>query len=170
LTARDYLQKLRDRRRRRGAAMAESAIIAMVMVIIFACMWAAVSYHKAKLQAMDQARAQAWTQALQSCSGNESLVTDLGNEAGNSGAGGVPDTQNDFYNPVDNDAFKDSGYVTVTKTRNVKFPGVIGGQSFDMQAKMHMRCNEPKKNDDGAKYFKIVFLVAIGLYALLSIF
>ena len=152
--------------------MAEAAIIAMVMVIVFACMWAAVSYHRAKLTAMDQARTAAWAQALKSCSGNESVVSDLGNSAGDADSPGVPSTEDSkqFYDVTSNDAFKDSGYVTVTKTKNVKFPGVIGGQSFDMQGKMHMRCNEPKKNDDGAKYFKIVLAAGIALYALLAVF
>ena len=152
--------------------MAESAIIAMVMVIIFACMWGAVSYHKAKLQAMDQARAQGWAQALQACSGNESVASDIGNAVGESGSEGMPSTSesDQFYDIKSNDAFKDSGYITITKSKNVKFPGVIGGQSFDMQGKMHMRCNEPKKNDDGEKYFKIVLAAGIALYALLAIF
>jgi len=39
---------------------------------------------------------------------------------------------------------------------------VIGGNSYTMVGKMHMRCNEPKKNDNGKKYF----LIALGAGAI----
>ncbi len=61
-----------------------------------------------------------------------------------------------------NDVFKDSGYPTITKQRDAKFPNVIGGNTYTMVGKMHMRCNEPKKNDNGKKYF----LIALGAGAI----
>ena len=156
------LEQLRARRRRRGAAMTESAIIAMVMVIVFACMWAAVSYEHAKIRVMDESRAQAWQKAIagSSCSGGESMEADMNANAGDANSDATPDTSGvDSYVPITgNGAFTDSGYLTLELKRDVKFPGVIGGSTYTMWGKMHMRCNEKKKNDDGDKYFALALL------------
>jgi hypothetical protein len=161
------LQRVRARRRRRGAAMTESAIIAAFMVIQFACIWAAVSYQKAKIGVMDEARVAAWATTIQYCSGGGDVSGDLNQSVGDANAGGVPDiseasNQAGSSFGLANAVFKDSGYPTITKQREAKFPGVIGGSTYTMIGKMHMRCNEPKKNDDGKKYF----LIALGAGAI----
>jgi hypothetical protein len=140
--------------------MTESAIIAMVMVIIFACMWAAVSYEHAKIRVMDEARAQSWGQALAgtNCSGGgEDLSGQMNANSQDANSDATPDTSGiDSTIPVaGNAAFSDSGYVTVELKRNVQFPGLIGGKSYTMWGRMHMRCNEKPNNDDGDKYFWI---------------
>lgn len=147
--------------------MTESAIIAAFMVIQFACIWAAVTYQKAKIGVMDDARVAAWAAALNACDGGGSMATDIGQQVGDSEAGGVPDiseAQNQAGSQfgTGNGAFNDSGYHTTTKQRQAKFPNLIGGSTYTMYGKMHMRCNEPKKNDDGKKYF----LIALGAGAI----
>lgn len=142
--------------------MTESAIIAMVMVIVFACMWAAVSYEHAKIRVMDEARAQAWQKAISgdSCSGGGSMEGDINANAGDANSDATPDTsgvQGDYNMPISG-VMTDSGYLTHELKRDVKFPGVIGGSTYTMWGKMHMRCNEKKKNDDGNKYFALALL------------
>ncbi len=145
--------------------MVESAIIAMVMVICFACLWAAVSFEHAKIRVMDEARVGAWAGALaggSSCSGGENLTGELGNTAAEAGSDALPDTskiEGQYMKFGGNEAFTDSGYLTVQIQRNVTFPGIIGGTSYAMQGKFYIRCNEQKKNDDGEKYF----LIALGI-------
>jgi len=147
--------------------MTESAIIAAFMVIQFACIWAAVSYQKAKIGVMDEARLAAWQTTIQYCSGGGDVSTDMEQNVGDSNAGAMPDIsgaqeQGGGSFGLGNDVFKDSGYPNIQKQRNAKFPGVIGGSSYTMYGKMHMRCNEPKKNDNGKKYF----LIALGAGAI----
>ncbi|GMV18656.1 MAG: hypothetical protein HS104_00740 [Polyangiaceae bacterium] len=141
--------------------MTESAIIAAFMVIQFACIWAAVSFQKAKIGVMDEARLAGWQTAIQYCSGGGDVASDLDQNVGDSGGGAVPDIsgaseQGGGSFGLGNDVFKDSGYPTISKQRETKFPGVIGGSSYTMYGKMHMRCNEPKKNDNGKTYFLII--------------
>lgn len=141
--------------------MTESAIIAAFMVIQFACIWAAVSYQKAKIGVMDEARLAAWQTTIQYCSGGGDVSGDMEQNVGDANAGGVPDIsgaqeQGGSSFGLGNDVFKDSGYPNISKQRQAKFPGVIGGSSYTMYGKMHMRCNEPKKNDNGKTYFLII--------------
>ncbi len=152
--------------------MVEGAIIAMVMVILLACMWAAVSYERVKLQVMNDARTAAWQKALQPCQGNDNVLTSIDQSSADANSEPPPDTGGDlgkFISLPSLDVFKGSGYVDVDLTQNTTFPGVIGGTTFTMHGKMYMRCNEPKRNDDGKKYFDIVLLAGIALYALLAI-
>jgi hypothetical protein len=147
--------------------MTESAIIAAFMVIQFACLWAAVSFQKAKIGVMDEARVAAWQQTIQYCSGGGDVMSDVAQNTGDSNSGAAPDIsgaqeQGGSSFGLGNDVFKDSGYPTITKQRDAKFPNVIGGNTYTMVGKMHMRCNEPKKNDNGKKYF----LIALGAGAI----
>ncbi len=57
--------------------MTESAIIAAFMVIQFACLWAAVTFQKAKIGVMDEARVAAWATAIQYCSGSGDISGDI---------------------------------------------------------------------------------------------
>lgn len=172
MTTHELRKRLARLRRQRGAAMAEGAIVAMVMVILLASMWAAVSYEKTKLTVMDQARVAAWQKSLQTCAGDEDVLTDIGNSSEDAASDAPPDTGStgDFISLPGLDVFKSAGYAEVDLTKGVTFPGVIGGQTFTMHGKMYMRCNEPKKNDDGEKYFKIVLAAGIALYALMAVF
>jgi hypothetical protein len=152
--------------------MAEGAIIAMVMVILLASMWAAVNYERTKLQVMDQARVAAWQKSLQTCAGDEDVLTDVADSSADAASDAPPDTGStgDFISLPGLDVFKSAGYAEVDLQKQVQFPGVIGGQTYSMHGKMYMRCNEPKKNDDGEKYFKIVLAAGVALYAILAIF
>jgi hypothetical protein len=156
----------RSRRGERGAAMVEAAIIAACMVIELASMWAAMSYERAKLQAMDEARVTAWAAALQPCDGSESTLGDLGNETANADSDALP-SQGESSKFLDLDKTslsKDSGYVDVTKQKNVVFPKVIGGQQFTMKAHMYMRCNEPKPPENLKDFFKTAFGVLKSMF------
>lgn len=149
--------------------MTEGAIIAACMVILFACMWAGVSYERTKISVMDEARLTAWQQALQPCSGGDSVMTDIGSEAGNANVpGGMPNNSgsNQYIDPSKTSLGKDSGYVTVVKKKDVTFPQVIGGGTFTMQGKMHMRCNEPKPTENLKDFFKQAFNVAKDLFSI----
>ena len=94
-------------------------------------------------------------------------MSDVAQNTGDSNSGAAPDIsgaqeQGGSSFGLGNDVFKDSGYPTITKQRDAKFPNVIGGNTYTMVGKMHMRCNEPKKNDNGKKYF----LIALGAGAI----
>jgi hypothetical protein len=151
--------------------MVEGAIIAMMMVILLACMWAALSYERTKLKVMDEARTAAWQKALQSCAGEgDSVLTDIGDASADSGSGPPQSTSDSdpFISLPSLDVFKSAGYANVDLTKPVTFPGVMGGQTYQMHGKMYMRCNEPKKNDDGEMYFKIVLAAGVALYAIMA--
>jgi hypothetical protein len=142
--------------------MAEGAIVIGCFVIVFACMWAATRYQNAKIRAMDDGRHAAWKAALNACSGGGDLTSAIGNVASDSGSGAIPDVgqANDLVpgGVLSQGSFtNDSGYVTVTKTRVAQFPFIIGGAVFPMQGRYYVRCNEPKKDDTGDKWFGIIF-------------
>jgi hypothetical protein len=165
LNARELIQRYRAGRRRRGAAMVEAAIIAMVMVVIFACMWASVTFQNTKIRAMDDARVDAWQKSLKACTGGDSVIGDVGSQLSESGAPSIPDTSKTKelmggQGVTDmSDFSQDSGYMTVVKTRPGMYPLVIGGMPYAMQGKMHMRCNEPTLESQKSKE-SIVFAAA----------
>jgi hypothetical protein len=146
--------------------MAEAAIIAAFMVIQFACMWAAVSYEKAKVQAMDEARSMAWQSALQACKGTESTLGDVANEAQEAGADALPDQSGAAVgSKVDltkTSLATDSGYVDLTRERTVTFPQVIGGSQFTMKAHEYIRCNEPHPPENIKDFFEAAWHVITG--------
>jgi hypothetical protein len=147
--------------------MAEAAIIAAFMVIQFACMWGAVNYEKAKLMVMDEARFQAWQAALQPCDGTEDTMGNIGNETANADSDAVP-SQGESQQYIDigkTSLGKDSGYVDITRERNVTFPKVIGGSQFTMKAHMYMRCNEPKPPEGLKDFFETAFNVLKGMFS-----
>ncbi len=154
-------------RLRRGAAAVEAVIVASVMVIIMACLWGAVNAHKAKLTAMDAARALAWKQALAGCEGSGNA---LDNVTANTGQAedvpGMPNTSEaeGYIDFGDTSLTKDSGYIDLTKSESAVFPGIIGGNSYEMKAHMYMRCNEPPAPDNVGDFFKTAFGVVKGVF------
>jgi len=163
------IRKARNRRRQRGAAMTESAIIAAFMVIQFACMWAAVSYERAKIMVMNEARAEAWAQAIKPCGGGGGdVMGDIGGATGDASSPNMPNTgeSNQYIDIGSTSMGKDAGYVTITRQRNVTFPGIIGGKSYMMSSRMHMRCNEPPGPETPWDFFKQAFGVVKGLFGL----
>lgn len=155
------------RRRERGAATAEGVIITGMMVIIMACLWGIVSAHRAKITAMDDARKSAWVAALKPCSGGGSTMGDITAATGQAESDAVPDTSesNQYLDPSKTSLGTDSGYITLKKTRQVTFPGVIGGSTYTMYGHMHMRCNEPNPPENLVDFFKTAFGVVKGVFS-----
>lgn len=155
------LRELIKRRRSRGAAMVESAIIAGFMVILFACLWAAASYHSTKIRVMDEARAEAWKKAIGPCQGAESIHDDLSAAATEASSPGVPSTKSsdDYVDLQKTSLAVGSGYVAVEKEKNVQFPGLLGGSTFPMKGRMRLRCNEPEAPETAVDFFKQGFAV-----------
>lgn len=141
--------------------MVEAAIIAGMMVLVFACMWGAVSFQRAKLSAMNQARVAAWTAALRPCDGSENTLEDLANTTDDAESDPLPNTQkvDQFAALGKTSLAKDSGYVDVTRKQSAQFPKVIGGQTYELQAHMYMRCNEPDPPETALEFFKTGFAV-----------
>lgn len=139
----------------------EAVIVTGVLAIIMACMWAAVSYQKVKLEVMAEARAQAWQAALQPCEGSGDTLNDIAGETGSADSDSMPGTQSvDKYLDVGTTSLAtDSGYVDVTRKRSVTFPKMIGGATYQMQGSMYMRCNEPNPPENVTDFFKTAFSV-----------
>jgi len=141
--------------------MVESAVVAAFMVIILACMWAAVKFQSTKITVMDQARLATWQAALQPCEGSESTLENIADATDDSEAGPLPSTaQVDPYLDVHATSLaKDSGYVEVTRKKSVAFPGVLGGKAYEMRSSMRVRCNEP----EAPETLQDLFLTALGV-------
>ncbi|MCC6666531.1 MAG: hypothetical protein IT375_22455 [Polyangiaceae bacterium] len=149
------------RRRQRGAAMVEAAVIAVFMLMMFASLWAAVSYQAAKLRAMDDARHAAWAAALAPCQGGGDTLTDVANTTKDSGSGPLPSTQHSdhFLDVRAGSLAKDAGYVDLTRQRQVKFPKLMGGSTYEMRGRMYLRCNEPTPPETA----RDLFMTAVGV-------
>src|SRR5215510_13646894 len=111
--------------------MTEAAIVISLFVVLFACMWAAVSYQNAKLRAMDDARAEGWGKALQNeCGDGDNMMNNIGDQSQESGAPATPDTSktNDLLGGQGvtsmSEFSKDSGYMTLVKHRTGAFPAL----------------------------------------------
>jgi hypothetical protein len=141
--------------------MVESAIVAVFMVIVLACMWAAVRFQSTKIRVMDEARVATWQAALHSCEGSESTLDNIADATGDSEAGPLPSTaQVDPYLDVHSTSLaKDSGYVEITRKKSVAFPGLLGGRAYEMRSSMSMRCNEP----EAPETLQDLFLTALGV-------
>ncbi len=141
--------------------MVEAAVIAVFMLMMFASLWAAVSYQAAKLRAMDDARHAAWAAALAPCQGGGDTLTDVANTTKDSGSGPLPSTQqSDHFLDVRADSLaKDSGYVDLTRERQVKFPKLMGGSTYEMRGRMYLRCNEPAPPETA----RDLFMTAVGV-------
>jgi Flp pilus assembly protein TadG len=152
---------MEKRRRQRGAAMVESAVVAAFMVILLACMWAAVRFQSAKIAVMNETRVAAWQAALQPCEGTESTLDNIAQATDDSSSGPLPSTANvDPYLSVGASSLAtDSGYVDVTRKRLVAFPGLLGGKVYEMKSSMTMRCNEPTPPENAED----LFLTALGV-------
>lgn len=141
--------------------MVEGAVVAALFVILFACMWAAVSYQRAKIRVMEDTRRAIWPEALAACAGSGSSLDDVGNNTSDADSPALPDTKaSDQYADLEKSSLAvSSGYVTIEKKRVVTFPGVIGGSSATMRGRMRVRCNEPKPPETAAQFFKQGFSV-----------
>jgi len=148
-------------RRARGAAMVESAVVAAFMLVMFACLWSAVSYHAGKLRAMNEARYSAWQVALGTCDGSEDAIEDIGETTDEAGAGSLPNTKqsDQFLSVRAGSLANESGYVDLTRKRTVTFSKLVGGGSHEMKSRMHMRCNEPTPPETA----KDLFMTALGV-------
>lgn len=148
--------------------MTESAIIAAFMVIQFACLWAAVSYERAKIMVMNEARVEAWSKAIKPCNGGGGgdVLGDIGSATGDANSPGMPSTgeSNQYIDLGSTSMAQDAGYVTINRQRNVTFPAVIGGKSYTMYSRMHMRCNEPPGPETAWDFFKNAFGVVKGMF------
>ncbi len=145
--------RIRKRRRTRGAAATEAAVTAVFFVFIFACMWGAVTYHVEKLRVMKEARADGWNYALNSCSGSEGTTVSGGDfmsgidgegapAAGVNGTNAQPANSQDIPQFQDSALNDDMGYAVVEGTGAVTMPGLIGGTSYAPKSKFYVRCNE----------------------------
>lgn len=141
--------------------MIESAVIAGFFVILFACLWAAASYHSAKIRVMDSARAEAWKKALAPCLGHESVSDDLSAATTAASAPSLPSTKSsDAYVDLEKTSIAvGSGYVAVDQEQSVQLPGLIGGSTYAMRGRMRLRCNEPEPPETLVDFFKQGFAV-----------
>jgi hypothetical protein len=157
-------RKLRRNRLRRGAAMTEGVIISGLFMVLFALLWGAVVTQRTKLRVMDEARSQAWATALKGgdkCGEERAFGRDdLNQGASAAGESGVPqDGETDKYAKVFGGGGhdlgrKDAGYVSVVITKNASVPKFIGGKTYSMQGKFHVRCNEPLPKEGLGYFFK----------------
>lgn len=155
-------------RRERGAAMVEAAVVAVFMVMVFACAWSALRFQAAKLHAMDEARSTAWALALKGCEGKSDALADIGETASEAGSGPLPSTKtaDEFAEIGATSLARDSGQVDVTSKRTVTFPKLMGGQSHELSGRMTMRCNEPNPPENLLDLFKTAVGVANFKYSL----
>lgn len=136
-------------------------MIAAFMVVMLACVWAALRYQAAKIRAMDEARHAAWAAALKHCDGSDETIEDIGDTADMAGTGPLPSTKqaDEFLNVRAGSLAKDSGHVDLTKKRMVSFPKLMGGQSYELRSRMYLRCNEPSPPETA----KDLFMTAVGV-------
>ncbi len=136
----------RSRRRQRGAAAVEGAMTMTLFVLIFGGIWAALGFFRAKIDVMQEARADAWQTALDPCGGSGILgsVKDQLLEQVDSGdTSGGNEKFGDFESSLD----QSGGYVTTNATATNVSNSLIGGGVYKPEGKMHIRCNEDISND-----------------------
>ncbi|MBK9000553.1 MAG: hypothetical protein IPM35_32940 [Myxococcales bacterium] len=153
------------RRRQRGAAMVEAAVVAAFMVVMLACVWAALRYQATKIRVMDQTRLAVWQTALGACEGYGDTLADIGETADQAGTS-LPSTKqaDQFAELGATSLAKDSGYADVTSEKMVTFPKLIGGKSYEMKSRMYVRCNEPAPPENAKDFFMTAVGVAKYLY------
>ncbi len=139
------------RRLQRGAAFAEAAVIAANMVVVLACMWYAFDIHRSKIAVMEQARAEAWSPALNYCKGvnttggGSDFMGDINDTTSQTGSDSSNPGDADDYIGTSNKISSDEGYYSHEVSQQVK-PGslpVLTGKT--MMGKMYIRCNEEPK-------------------------
>jgi hypothetical protein len=134
--------------------MVEGAVVASVFVILFACLWAALSYHANKIRVMESARSEAWPAALDACPGDGNAFVDVGDHVN-------PHVADDYADLDKSSLAVESGHVKVERLKAVTFPGVIGGTTVTMKGRMFLRCNEPKSPETAGQFFKQGFAVLL---------
>lgn len=139
------LERLRARRRSRGAVLVEGAIVIAMLMIMMA---SALFFHRLyamKLATMRQSRAAAWSKALPGCNSAIGLAA-LWQAVGltNAAAGGAFDGLNEDSNDVP--MWMSVGRESDVKTETVSADKVIGGKAFDLRTVNSVVCNE--KGDD----------------------
>lgn len=144
-------RSLRRRRQQRGAAFAESTVIASTMVVVLACMWYAFDVHQRKVAVMEQARAEAWPVALNYCKGasttggGSGFMQDLGNQAGQSSSDPVNPGSADEYVNTSGKIPADKGYYAHKVSGTVKAGLIPALKQQTMEGKMYIGCNEEPK-------------------------
>lgn len=135
-------------------------MIAAFMVVMLACVWAALRYQAAKVRVMDEARLAAWKTALKPCDGATDAIADIGEAADQAGTPLPSTKQADEFAEIGTTSLaKDSGYADVTRKKMVTFPQLIGGKSYEMRSRMYLRCNEPAPPETA----RDLFMTAVGV-------
>lgn len=171
------LERVRSRRRRRGAAATEGVIVATFFVFMFACMWGALTFHWEKVRVMKEARAEAWMYALNACKGggantgltpgeaDSDVLGGISSNAGNAGISSPEPESSEVPNVADvGGVNEEKGYATTTVTGAVSMPGLIGGSSHSPTGKMYIRCNEEHPPQDFFQLAKTAFNMAKDLW------
>jgi hypothetical protein len=70
----------KHKQRREGAVLVEGVIVAAAMVCLFGCVLIVHLYGSLQLQRLDEAREQAWREAMQGCGGDEPVLQDMARE------------------------------------------------------------------------------------------
>ena len=141
-------------------------MVAAFMVVMLACVWAALRYQAAKVRVMDETRLAAWKTALEPCDGASDVLADIGDTADLAGTGPLPSTKqaDEFAEIGATSLAKDSGYADVTRKKMVTFPKLIGGKSYEMRSRMYLRCNEPSPPENAKDFFMTAVGVSKYLY------
>jgi threonine dehydrogenase-like Zn-dependent dehydrogenase len=142
---RELLQRVRRRRRGRGAVLVEGTIVIAMLMIMMA---SALFFHRlyaVKLETMRMSRAAAWSKALPGCNSAVELVA-LWQAVGvaNAASGDAFDGLNEDSNDVPR--WMEVGRQAEVKNATVTQDQIIGGQSFDLKTVNSVVCNE--KGDD----------------------
>jgi hypothetical protein len=140
------IERLRSRRRGRGAIFVESIVVISMMMIM---MGGGLFFHRLyamKLRTIRQSRVAAWTKALPGCNSAIGLAAvwqavGLANAASNGAFDGLNEDSQGMPN------WMQVGREADVKTETVSSSNVVGGQSFQMKTTNSVVCNE-KANDD----------------------
>jgi hypothetical protein len=73
-------QPSRRHRRQSGAVLVEGVIVAAAMVSIFGCVLIVRLYASLQLQKLDEAREEAWREAMKGCGSEEPVLKDMAHE------------------------------------------------------------------------------------------